>query len=154
KLARDAGCLALLLSAGAGFGIGFAILASEATALLVITDLWEQLKLPTPRIPDLVMNIIGPIIVLLAVGIPAVAGLLVRDIVLQNMMVQRARKATCPACHFSLRGLPVEAGIVRCPECGLCTVLSSIGLLERDLGSFDTQPINPTPPPSRSEPSA
>jgi ribosomal protein L37AE/L43A len=33
-------------------------------------------------------------------------------------------RSRCPACGYSLRGLPIEDGVITCPECGKRTALT------------------------------
>lgn len=66
-------------------------------------------------------------------AVPAIFALLVRDRVLRRVLLDRVRTARCPSCQFSLLGLPVAEGAVRCPECGTNIVLSMHNLTPQDL---------------------
>jgi hypothetical protein len=62
-----------------------------------------------------------------------VAVLFMRDGLLRRYLAQRLSRAECRACRYSLLGLAVTGGAVRCPECGAVTVLAERGLSEEDL---------------------
>lgn len=56
-----------------------------------------------------------------------------RDRWLRNAILKRLTQGKCPACDYSLLGLGVSDGTVRCPECGLVTTLAERGLTPQDL---------------------
>ena len=64
---------------------------------------------------------------LLGVLMPAVLGLVVglsiRDLWLRWAIRKELVQSDCPKCDYQLLGLPVQAGVVRCPECGTDTNL-------------------------------
>ncbi len=66
------------------------------------------------------------------IAIPAGAGLVtwlwVRDRWLRWAIRRELRRSTCPKCEYQLLGLRVDAGTVRCPECGLQTRLDLLNL--------------------------
>ncbi|MBL0928127.1 MAG: NUDIX domain-containing protein [Phycisphaerales bacterium] len=66
------------------------------------------------------------------VGVPTMSTLLVRDRLLRRAIRAAVLGATCPRCAYSLLGLRVTEGAVRCPECAHLTVLA-----ERDLTPDD-----------------
>ncbi len=68
----------------------------------------------------------GPLFACLCFG-------LTRDTFLRRAILDRINLARCTACKFSLLGLPVVLGQVRCPECGGVINLASIGLRPTDL---------------------
>ncbi len=67
------------------------------------------------------------------VGVPAIIALIVRDKVLLRVLHDRIMTARCPACQFSLLGLPVHDGVTRCPECGTDITLAHHNLKPEDL---------------------
>ncbi len=79
----------------------------------------------------------GPMAVLLWAGglvmTMGLAGLICRDVLLIRAVRARVHSARCTNCRFSLLGLPVRHGAVRCPECGTDLTLLSLGLKEEDL---------------------
>lgn len=62
-----------------------------------------------------------------------ISGLLVRDAWLRWAVRTVLRVAKCPACTYSLLGLPLSEGKVRCPECGRDIAIASLGLTPDDL---------------------
>lgn len=79
-------------------------------------------------------SLLLPLLLFVSVfAVPAIFALLVRDRVLRRVLLDRVRTARCPSCQFSLLGLPVAEGAVRCPECGTNIVLSMHNLTPQDL---------------------
>ncbi len=67
------------------------------------------------------------------VGAPALAGLIVRDVVfrrrLREVIWRNLERIRCPHCRYSLLGQRVSEGhVIRCPECGGHTTLADLGL--------------------------
>ncbi len=62
-----------------------------------------------------------------------VAVLFMRDGLLRRYLAQRLSRAECRACRYSLLGLPVADGAVRCPECGMVIQLRAHNLTAGDL---------------------
>jgi hypothetical protein len=94
-------------------------------------------------------------VVLLAVSTVVVAffGMFaVRDLALYVLLRKELRRADCPKCGQSLRGLPVQSvGIVpdptkntvRCTECGRVHALMDLGLTPRDLVPLEQRRVPP-----------
>lgn len=55
-----------------------------------------------------------------------------RELIMRSVLNHLTR-ASCPYCRFSLAGLRVEKGAVRCPECGQRIVLAEEGIKPEDL---------------------
>jgi hypothetical protein len=71
------------------------------------------------------------------VGIPALAGLIARDIIfrrrLREIIWRNIERIRCPHCRYSLLGQHVGFGEqIRCPECGGTTTLAALGLASAD----------------------
>jgi hypothetical protein len=64
---------------------------------------------------------------------PAFAWLWVRDLWLRRAVARRINVCACVKCHYSLLGLPVVSGAVKCPECGDRQDLASLGLTASDI---------------------
>lgn len=77
------------------------------------------------------------VLTLLWLGVPILAGLLFRDMLIWRALRKRVSLARCGACHHSLIGLPVDESegkpSVRCPECGELWALEKLGLTAEDL---------------------
>ncbi len=73
----------------------------------------------------------------LAVGVHIVAafmvGYMVRDAWLRKAIRGCIDAARCPSCDYSLLGLPVVHGAVKCPECGSALDLAASGLMPEDM---------------------
>jgi hypothetical protein len=69
--------------------------------------------------------------------IPGMALLFVRDIWLRRSIKARLVSARCPACEYSLLGLPIVMGLAVCPECGEQLDLERMGLTPKDLMATD-----------------
>lgn len=54
-------------------------------------------------------------------------------VVLRRALMKLLRHATCPFCRYSLLGLTVDYGAVRCPECGKEVLLAEHGLTPDDI---------------------
>jgi DNA-directed RNA polymerase subunit RPC12/RpoP len=68
------------------------------------------------------------------VGPPAVAiWFFTRRELIMRSVLNHLTRASCPYCRFSLAGLPIEKGAVRCPECGQRIVLAEEGIKPDDL---------------------
>lgn len=67
------------------------------------------------------------------VAFPLIVSLLVRDAWLRRAVRARLVSAQCPACEYSMLGLPVVNGIAKCPECGQGLDLAKLGLTPADL---------------------
>jgi hypothetical protein len=81
--------------------------------------------------------------VLAAAGV----GFAVRDLTLRKAIARAITLASCPRCRYSLLGLPVERGLVQCPECGHPVNLHEMGLTPEDLISPGAGvPPRPRPP--------
>lgn len=76
----------------------------------------------------------------LLVALPIVGWLIARDQLLRQAIKARLTSARCPACDYSLLGLPVHGEVVVCPECGEAIDLEHHGLTEADLLSNATEP--------------
>jgi hypothetical protein len=94
-------------------------------------------------------------VILLAVTtvfVPAMTGLLLRDLALWWGVKDEVNRARCPKCRQSLLGVPVqEVGLggdpakrfIRCPECGRSYMLLDIGITPRDLIPFEQRAVAP-----------
>lgn len=92
--------------------------------------------------------------ILLLVALSVFAGcagsLLTRDVVLYVILKRELRRANCPKCGQSLRGLPVQSigeipdpakNFVRCAECGRVHHLLDLGLAPRDLVPLENRRV-------------
>lgn len=61
------------------------------------------------------------------------SGLMFYDCWLKRAILVRLKEAKCPACAYSLLGLAVVDGGIRCPECGEVFGLAERGLTPADL---------------------
>jgi DNA-directed RNA polymerase subunit RPC12/RpoP len=119
----------------AGTRIGCAMLLAIAISMIAWGPLvFIGLRAAAPRLDmgtgfEVFMMLTATIAITI---VPALAGLFARDRVLLAAIRDRLQSARCPQCTFSLLGLPVANGIVRCPECG-----SRITLAEHDLTPDD-----------------
>jgi hypothetical protein len=87
-----------------------------------------------------------------SVLVPAMVGLLLRDLALWLGVRDEVNRARCPKCRQSLLGVPVqEIGMgndpakrfIRCPECGRKYNLLDIGITPRDLVPFEQRAVAP-----------
>jgi len=97
-----------------------------------------RLAIP-PRLRDLV-----PIVVIAMFACGPLVGLLTRDRLLRNGIRDRLKHARCPACEYSLVGLTIMQGHVKCPECGLDIELTRHDITQADLVAERTAPAYPT----------
>jgi hypothetical protein len=132
------GCLMAIVAAAAGIGC--------AVALAFLTS---QLFVPLAgalglRIgPDHEMET-GILVLGAHIVIAFIVGLLVRDAWLRSSIKQCLKSARCPKCDYSLLGLPIVSGIVKCPECGSTRNLVAAGLVAEDLLSKELPLAPPT----------
>jgi hypothetical protein len=98
------------------FGVGASLLRRLVVGLPGLHPMWSAVYLGC------------------GVLVPALAALLVRDAWVRWVLRQFLRDVRCVRCRYSLLGLQVMGGAVRCPECGERTVLAELGLSEADLG--------------------
>jgi len=113
---------------GAGVGMAVALIAALVGGAIA----WRWMGLPRLDRAD------RALFVVIAMGgifpcVVALAGFGARDQTLIGAIRRRLGNATCTACRFSLLGLPVTDGAVRCPECGTVLSLAALGLKEEDL---------------------
>lgn len=77
------------------------------------------------------------LLLLLIVAVPVMTGgvafLVVRDVALRRGVRRHLGKVQCHGCGYSLLGLAVVDGVVRCPECGEGLELAKYGLSEGDV---------------------
>jgi DNA-directed RNA polymerase subunit RPC12/RpoP len=92
------------------------------------------------------------LLVVTSVLVPAMTGLLLRDLALWLGVRDEVNRARCPKCKQSLLGVPVqEVGVgddpakrfIRCPECGRKYNLLDIGITPRDLIPFEQRAVDP-----------
>jgi len=124
--------------------------------VLVWPVAWTQLSrqftlsdwIPLPNSQDARVVLLGVTTVL----VPALAGLVLRDLALWWGVRDEVNRARCPKCHQSLLGVPVqEIGLggdpakrfIRCPECGRKYMLLDIGITPRDLIPFEQRAVAP-----------
>ena len=105
----------------------FVVLGTLCLRAIAVIE-WEigMMGLAARRVP-----ILSPLELLLAVLctlLPAVAALLVRDLILRLFLRRDIGRARCPTCGYSLLGRQVEHGRVRCSECGRHSTLEALGL--------------------------
>lgn len=117
----------------AAFFTIFAVVGVVATAL------------PTPAAPKWLPPEMRPalavtVLLTLLVGGASLASMLARDAMMRRLLQGQIDKARCTRCQFSLLGLRVRHGAVKCPECGTDVVLAEIGLCEEDLIAAPTEP--------------
>ena len=104
------GCIPLV-----AFGIAFVAWVTVASIVL-------RVLLSFKILPDNIV-LVPLVFVISSCAVPAILALMVRDRVLLRVLHDRIKTARCPACEFSLLGLPVRDGAARCPECGTDIVL-------------------------------
>jgi hypothetical protein len=86
---------------------------------------------PTVMTPSSIK--LGLINAIVAMCVAVAAGMAVRWIMIVRSIRLIVNKAGCPYCEFSLVGLRVQNGWVRCPECGQRIYLHEHKLTEDDL---------------------
>lgn len=96
--------------------------ASLLGALLMAVILWALLgALWIPALSSFPGGP-GPVAMILAISTTvlsgALAGLRIRDRWLRWAIGQQIDAARCPACRYSLLGIPAAGGVITCPECG------------------------------------
>lgn len=82
-------------------------------------------------------NLIHGVACFFVVGIPAIAALITRDLLLRTMIYRAVKlhldHVRCPICRYLLLGQRAADGLVRCPECGTASSLRRMGITESDL---------------------
>lgn len=78
--------------------------------------------------PDASRFLLIPVLATVVLMTPGIASLLTRDAILRRYLNHHVGKARCLTCSYSLLGQATSHGIVRCPECGIQTTLSALGL--------------------------
>ncbi len=140
----DAECAALIHAVQRERAVGLlatsmaAVVLSIASGLLAAYFTW-RLLIAIYDVPDdrptsdglfvLFFSLIGGAGILTM----ALVGFLIRDLWLRWAIGRRLRLARCTGCNYSLLGLSVLDGRVRCPECGHVTRLSDRGLQPADI---------------------
>lgn len=130
----DAECASYVRHVSHRMGVRI-VLTAWATALLSMFGLPLLLCLGAPLVGGAGS---GPATV---IGIAALLGLftgplwgfMCRDVLLRRAIRERIKHATCPTCFYSLIGLRVSGGSVRCPECGGSVELDRHDLTPGDL---------------------
>lgn len=111
---------------------GAGVLAAAVwVALAVLMQMGIMRMGPTVAAPSIMK--FGLINAVVALAIAFALGGLVRWIMIVRSIRRIVNKAGCPYCEFSLVGLPVKLGWVRCPECGQRVYLHEHRLTEEDL---------------------
>jgi hypothetical protein len=122
-----AGLLAGLAWVGVGIGVMLAIKASSAAAAAAVSAA-GGIPAPEPSMRGwAVGNLLVGVLIAVAVAVAVRWYLLVRSI---KRLINRAG---CPFCEFSLVGLRIEHGWVRCPECWQRVSLHEHRLSEEDI---------------------
>lgn len=122
-----AGILVGMAWIGVGIGVMLAIKASNAAAAVAAAGV-GGIPAATPSMRGLAIgNLLVGVLIAVAVAVAVRWFLLVRSI---KRLINRAG---CPFCEFSLVGLRVEHGWVRCPECGQRVYLHEHRLSEEDI---------------------
>jgi hypothetical protein len=124
----------MILGAGAA-GVGMAIAMAVVTGV-VIVPLAGALGVRVRREYELPMEMA---VVGVHVVAACIAAMLVRDAWLRRAIRACIDAARCPKCDYSLLGLPVRAGEVKCPECGAGCDLVAMGLGAEDLLSPEAE---------------
>jgi hypothetical protein len=124
-----AGCLlpGVLIAAG--------VLAAHAALLAVAVLI---IKVVHPLLPVSASAHLGDFILSAGLGLTGgasmVFGFKARNVLLRRTLRDLIRLARCPGCEYSLLGLQVREGRVRCPECGRDSdVRAELGLTEEQL---------------------
>ena len=122
-----AGALAGIAWIGIGIAVMLAIKASNAAAAAAMSAA-GGIPAASPSLRGwAVGNLLVGVLISVAVAVAVRWYLLVRSI---KRLINRAG---CPFCEFSLVGLRVEHGWVRCPECGQRVYLHEHRLSEEDI---------------------
>lgn len=96
--------------------------ASLLGALLMAAALWALVGVLWIPLLSVFPGGPGPVLLIVAISTTvlsgALAGLRIRDQWLRWAVGQQIDAARCPACRYSLLGIPAADGIITCPECG------------------------------------
>lgn len=124
RLASERHTSGAVATAFAGIAIGvLGVFVVTPAASAVVTEIVRGLRLNE----GVYLGIIG-LTMLVVAPLGPVLGLMLRDFWLRRTIGKRLIGARCPGCDYSILGLPVEDGHVRCPECGLAVSLAERGL--------------------------
>ena len=111
---------------------GVGILAAAAWVGVAVLIQMGFLRMgPTVAAPSMMK--FGVLNAVVALAIAFAAGSAVRWVMIVRSIRRIVNKAGCPYCEFSLVGLRVQSGWVRCPECGQRVYLHEHRLTEDDL---------------------
>jgi len=90
-------------------------LLAAAVVWVVVAGVWTPVLATLTFGPDpwLVVVVISTTVLS-----GALVGLRIRDRRLRWAIGQQIDAARCPACRYSLLGIPVVEGVITCPECG------------------------------------
>jgi len=108
----------------------FAVAIGSMIVVPVVTVLTARLvfvRPPTPVIALMSLLVFGGLFS------GPLWGFLFRDRLLRRAVLERLKRARCPACRYSLVGLKSKQGRVTCPECGSVIELAATDLTEQDL---------------------
>ena len=122
-----AGILAGIVWVGVGIGIMLAIKASNAAAAVAVAAAGGIPASSASLRGWSIGNLLVGVLIAVAVAVALRWYLLVRSI---KRLINRAG---CPFCEFSLVGLRIQKGWVRCPECGQRVYLHEHRLSEEDI---------------------
>jgi hypothetical protein len=110
-----------------------AVAAASVFLLVIALGMAGFAVLASLSVSWLVMDLAVMVFVSAMAGAPIVSAMMVRDAWLRRAIASRLASARCAACDYSLLGLPVNNGVVMCPECGFELALASYGLRPEDL---------------------
>lgn len=136
----DAQCGLLMrrvhLDEAARFVVRAAPVAASVAALLLVLMYLAGTRILAPaeklfRDADILLGL------LVSLCLPALAGLLVRDVLLRRFLINairlRIERVRCLSCRYILIGQRADGDAVSCPECGATNLLRALGITEADL---------------------
>src|SRR5690606_22257815 len=125
---------------------------AAATVWVMVASLWTMVLASQPFGPDSWLVVV---VISTTVMSGAVIGLLIRDRWLRWAVGQQIDAARCPACRYTLLGIPAVEGIITCPECGAGRRVEDLDLSPEQVAEFaagqvpERRTAPPTTPPPR-----
>jgi hypothetical protein len=126
--ASSMGCVLTMFVAGMGF---LAVGLAGSISWRVLGGTWIHRVV---RHSDVLNDVGGPMLIVLAIVGSLAAGLLVRDRTLREQLRGQIGRTTCPACSASLLGSARSADSLRCGGCDRVYTFGELGLESEDLG--------------------